>query len=263
MDPVSPSSDHRVDTGLPQTGGTRTQPSRSCKSRDQSPAASLPSTKVAMDKKQMHRLTASVHYGNAFCALAFLTFAAMINQGDPEWILPASYIPPEPSTHRQAMNSQEREEWLEAERKELQSLRDNHVFTECKLPPGRRTVRTKWIYKVKRDKNGNISKYKARLVAQGFTQIEGLDFNETYSPVARFTSIRTLLALSAILGYHVHQMDVETAFLNGELKEEIYVVPPEGWPVQEGNVLRVNKALYGLKQSSRQWNENLNTFLLS
>jgi hypothetical protein len=216
-----------------------------------------------MDKKQMHRLTASVHYGNAFCALAFLTFAAMINQGDPEWILPASYIPPEPSTHRQAMNSQEREEWLEAERKELQSLRDNHVFTECKLPPGRRTVRTKWIYKVKRDKNGNISKYKARLVAQGFTQIEGLDFNETYSPVARFTSIRTLLALSAILGYHVHQMDVETAFLNGELKEEIYVVPPEGWPVQEGNVLRVNKALYGLKQSSREWNENLNTFLLS
>ena len=120
------------------------------------------------------------------------------------------------------------------------------MFTECKLPQGRRTIRTKWVDKIKRDKSGNISKYKARLVAQGFTQIKGLDYNETYSPVARFTSIRTLLALSATLAYYVHQIYVETAFLNGELKEEIYVVPPDGWPVKEGSVLKVNKALYGL-----------------
>ena len=140
-----------------------------------------------------------------FCALALITFAAMITQGDPDWILPVFCLSVEPSTHRQAMNGQEREEWLEAESKEFKSLRDDNVFTECKLPPGRRTVRTKWVCKIKCDKNGNISKYKARLVAQGFTQIKSPDYNETYSPVARCTSIRTLLALSATLGYYVHQ----------------------------------------------------------
>ena len=88
VNPVSPSA-----AGIPPTGGTRTQPSRSCKSRDNSPSSSAPKTKskVTMDKKQMNRLTASVSYGNVFCALAFITFAAMITQGDPEWILPVSY----------------------------------------------------------------------------------------------------------------------------------------------------------------------------
>ena len=93
----------------------------------------------------------------------------------------------------------------------------------------------------------DIYKYKARLIAQGFTQTEGLDYNETYSHVARFTSIRTLLALSATFGYYVHQMDVETALLNGELKKERYVVLPDGWLFKERNVLNVIKALYSLK----------------
>ena len=102
-----------------------------------------------------------------------------------------------------------------------------------------------------------------RLVAQGFSQVEGIDYNETYSPVARFTSIRFILAISSILGLIVHQMDVETAFLNAELKEEIYMHPPVGMLIKEGHVLRLLKTLYGLKQSPREWNANLDKFMIS
>ena len=119
------------------------------------------------------------------------------------------------------------------------------------------------MYKQKRDKDGAIERYKVRLVAQGFSQVEGFDYNETYSPVARFTSIRFLLAISSILGLIVHQMDVETAFLNAEPKEEIYMHPPAGLNIKDGHVLRLMKTLYGLKQSSREWNANLNKFMIS
>ena len=110
-------------------------------------------------------------------------------------------------------------------------------------------MKTKWIYKKKIDKHGRVDRYKARLVAQGFTQVEGIDYSKTYSPVARFTSIRIVLALAAMCGYVVHQMDVDTAFLNAELKEEVYIVPPPGYGLPAGRVYRLNKCLYGLKQS--------------
>ena len=100
------------------------------------------------------------------------------------------------------------------------------------------------------------------MVAQGFTQVEGNDFNETYSPVARFTSIRLVLALAAMFGYRVHQMDVDTAFLNAELQEEVYVASPQGYELPSGRVYRLNRCLYGLKQSPRGWYADIDEYLV-
>jgi hypothetical protein len=140
----------------------------------------------------------------------------------------------------------------------------NKVFKPALLPSDRRAIRVRWIYRIKYDKNGVIKQYKARIVALGYQQIYGVDYSETYSPVARLTSLRILLAISSHYGLLVNQMDVDTAFLNAELKEEIYIYPPEGITIPEGcDCLRLKKALYGLKQSPREWYDNLSFFLIS
>ena len=122
-----------------------------------------------------------------------------------------------------------------------------------------------WIFKKKLRPDGSIEKYKARLVAKEFTQKEEEDFFDTYSPVARTTTIRVLLALAASYGLHIHQMDVKTAFLYGELEEEIYMEQPDGYkiPGQENKVCRLVKSLYGLKQAPKQWHEKFDTTLTS
>jgi hypothetical protein len=162
------------------------------------------------------------------------------------------------------MSTPEREEWKKAEAMEIESMINNKVFKPTILPVDRRAIKVRWIYRIKHDKNGKVKQYKARIVALGYQQIHGLDYSETYSPVARLTSLRILLAVSSYYGLVVHQMDVDTAFLNADLKEEIYILPPEGITVPEGcNCLRLKKALYGLKQSPREWYDNLSCFLVS
>jgi hypothetical protein len=107
--------------------------------------------------------------------------------------------------------------------------------------------------------DGTVEKFKARLVAKGFKQKEGLDYFDTYAPVARIATIRTLIALASIYNFEIHQMDVKTAFLNGELEEEIYMHQPEGFvmPNHERKVCKLIKSLYGLKQAPKQWHKNL------
>ena len=161
------------------------------------------------------------------------------------------------------MKSPEAAQWQLAEQTELDSMTTHRVFTPMRLPPGKTPIKTKWVYVIKY-KNGQILKYKARLVAKGYEQIYGIDFEETFAPVARLTSLRILLAISAKLHLDVQQMDVETAFLNAQLEEEVYISIPEGVTVPEGcHCLRLNKALYGLKQSPREWYRNINAFLQS
>jgi Reverse transcriptase (RNA-dependent DNA polymerase)/Integrase core domain len=170
----------------------------------------------------------------------------------------------DPTSHAQAMNGPNAADWKNAEEEEMNSIAKNKTWTRCKLPVGKRTIQCKWVYKVKRDENGEPIKFKARLVAKGFTQREGLDYEETYAPVARFSSIRLLLAIGAHYDLEIHQMDVKTAFLNGDLEHEIYMCQPEGHQVegQEQLVCKLNKSLYGLKQAGRSWYEKIDAALL-
>jgi len=142
---------------------------------------------------------------------------------------------------------------------EMKLLYSNKVWELTELPPGRMAIGSKWVYKRKQDADGNLERYKARLVAQGYNQKYGVDYDETTSPVVRFESIRTLIALAAKYGLHLHQLDISTAFLNGELKEDIYMKQPEGFQVKgkEHLVCKLKKSIYGLKQSPRCWNEAL------
>ena len=116
---------------------------------------------------------------------------------------------------------------------------------------------------MKEDQLGNIIKFKARLVAKGYEQLKGTDFFDTFSPVARLTSIRTLQSLSALRGMCIHQMDVNTAFLNAIVNEDIYMYTPDGLTTPPGHILKLNKALYGLKQAPREWNHTVHLFIIS
>jgi hypothetical protein len=126
-------------------------------------------------------------------------------------------------------------------------------------------VTFKWIYKIKHVVDGIIEKYKARFVARGFSQIEGVDSNETFAPVARYTSIRSIIALASSMGWKLHQMDVKTVFLNGEIEEEVYIEKLEGFVVhnERYHVSKLKKALYGLKQAPCPWYEKMDGFLMS
>jgi len=125
------------------------------------------------------------------------------------------------------------------------------------MPPDCKIIDSKWVFKIKCGPNSKIDKYKARLVAKGYMQIEGLDYTDTFAPVTKFTTIRSLLALAAQHDLEVHQVDVKAAFLNGELEEEIYLRPPPGFRDDSKVVWRLQRALYGLKQASKAWYDTL------
>ena len=140
-------------------------------------------------------------------------------------------------------------------RDEIQSMRHNGVWELIELPEGQRPIGCKWVYKTKRDSKGKVEKFKARLVAKGFTQREGVDYEATFSPVSSKDSFRVIMALVAHFDMELHQMDVKTAFLNGDLNEEVYMMQPEGFVANDSGklVCRLKKSIYGLKQASRQW----------
>ncbi|CAN1165361.1 Retrovirus-related Pol polyprotein from transposon TNT 1-94 [Linum perenne] len=169
-------------------------------------------------------------------------------------------IEPEPQTFNQAVLHTC---WRKAMQEELQALEDNGTWTVTELPSGKRSIGCKWVYKIKRNPDGSIERYKARLVAKGFTQVYGVDFTDTFSPVAKINSVKALLAVAAVKNWHLHQMDVSNAFLHGDLDEEVYMDLPQGLEVQRKGkmVCKLVKSLYGLKQASRMWFIKLTTAL--
>ena len=154
------------------------------------------------------------------------------------------------------MESPESEKWLQAMGSEIDSMYANKVWTLVDIPEDRKVVENKWIFKKKTDADGNVSVYKARLAANGFPQDQAVDYEQTFSPIAILKSIRILLAIDAYYDYEICQMDVKTAFLNGNIEEELYMVQPEGFvdPKDVGKVCKLQRSIYGLKQASQRWN---------
>ena len=138
---------------------------------------------------------------------------------------------------------------------ELDAFYKNNTWDMVDLPSGQSVVGCRWVYKIKTKADGSVERYKARLVAKGFTQEYSIDYEETFAPVARLTSVRCLIAVAAIHHWPLYQMDVKNVFLNGDLHEEVYIQPPPGYPHLGRQVCRLRRALYGLKQAPRAWFE--------
>jgi hypothetical protein len=166
-----------------------------------------------------------------------------------------------PKTVKQAMASPFAKEWAEATVEEWLSLVGNNTWTLVEKKPFMKVIPCKWVYTVKTDGNGKLDRFKARLVAGGHRQIEGLDYNETYAPVTKHATVRTLLSVAANRSWDVQQLDIKTAFLHGTVDTDVFMMQPPGFVDGVQNVVRVDKSIYGLKQAPRIWYELLNKTL--
>ncbi|GJP51344.1 hypothetical protein CLOM_g10502 [Closterium sp. NIES-68] len=170
---------------------------------------------------------------------------------------------PEPKTREEALNGPNGEKWKASEDEEFGSLIENETWDLCDLPPGKKAITSKMIYRHKYGPEGELTRYKSRLVARGFQQTKGKDYDEVFAPVGKGTTPRVLLAIAALLGWKIRQMDIVTAFLNGIIMEEVYMKQPEGLDDGSGRVCRLKKAIYGLKQAPRAWYHKLEEALLA
>ena len=164
-----------------------------------------------------------------------------------------------------AFSGEHSAEWRNATKSEYDSLIDNHTWDLVPPPEGKNFVGSRWVFKVKRNADGSVQRYKARLVAQGYSQSQGIDYQDVFSPVTRYNLIRSLLAVANVCDWEVHQMDVKTAFQQGDLEDEIYMKQSDGFIDEErpDYVCKLNKSIHGLKQAARCWNVAIDTFLLS
>ena len=172
----------------------------------------------------------------------------------------------EPKTYREAVKSTKAKYWEEAMQAEVESLENNNTWTLVDKPKDKNVLPGKWVYKVKYGADGHVDKYKARYVAKGFAQVEGLDFFETYAPTCKPETFRSLLAVAAQKDFHLGQMDVKSAYLHSPIEEEIYLEQPEGFAKRGENeqtlVCKLNKSIYGLKQAAKNWYDSLANLLI-
>jgi len=169
--------------------------------------------------------------------------------------------PTQPASMEDALSGPDRDKWLASRDAEYNSQLENKTWELVHLPAGKKAVQCKWDVRIKTDDKGEISVYKSRLVAKGFQQKEGVDYTEVFAPTAKAPTLRVLLAAAAVCDWTVQQMDVKTAFLYGEIEEEIYMQQPPGYEDGSGRVCKLNKAIYGLKQAPRCWYKKLSTAL--
>ena len=170
-----------------------------------------------------------------------------------------------PSSRKEALSQPDAVQWIQAMDKEIESHKSNGTWKLVQRPCGVNIVGSKWAYRIKNDEDGNLKQFKARLCAKGFSQIPGIDFEETFAPVVSMAAFRLVFAIAASARVEVHHMDVATAFLNAKLNEDIYMQQPEGYRVEGENgvemVCKLEKALYGLKQAGREWWRTVLCFL--
>ena len=172
---------------------------------------------------------------------------------------------PDPISYEEAISAKDKELWKASMEEEIKNLNKNQTWELVDKPKDKNILGCKWVYRKKKGVDGKISRYRSRLVAQGFTQKYGSDYMETYSPVADYTTMRWMFSVAANLDLEITHLDFECAYLNGKLadEQEIYMKPPPGFNQVLGQVLKLKKCLYGLKQSGRYWNIELNRVLLS
>ncbi|KAD4889452.1 hypothetical protein E3N88_21525 [Mikania micrantha] len=168
----------------------------------------------------------------------------------------------EPDCYTEAVSVKDSFQWEIAMKEETKSLEKNRTWVLTKLPFGKKALQNKWVYRIKDESDGS-KRYKARLMVKGFQQKEGVDYNEIFSPVVKMTTIRLVLSIVASENLHLEQLDVKTAFLHGDLDEDIYMVQPEGFQIsgKENMVCKLKKSLYGLKQAPRQWYLKFDNFM--
>jgi hypothetical protein len=168
----------------------------------------------------------------------------------------------EPAGYEEAIKDQK---WQKAMEEELSMIKKNKTWELVDRPKDRKIIGVKWVFRTKLNADGSINKHKARLVVKGYAQVFGVDYSDTFAPVARLDTIRLVLAIAAQNKWKVFQLDVKSAFLNGILQEEIYVEQPEGFMEQgeEEKVYLLKKALYGLKQAPRAWYSKIDEHLSS
>ena len=218
------------------------------------PFISLPPASVSTNTHPMiTRAKAGIHKPKVFTAT---------KHSLPPSIDSLACIPPTPTTFLQASKHPH---WMTAMKEEFQALQSTGTWDLVPSHPSLNLVGCKWVFKVKHKPDGSIERYKARLVAKGFHQQEGLDFSETFSPVAKPTTIRILLSLAVSYDWFVHQLDVSNDFLHGTFKEDVYMIQPPGFvdPTKPHHVCKLNRSLYGLKQAPRAWYEAFYKALLS
>ncbi|GJU13997.1 putative ribonuclease H-like domain-containing protein [Tanacetum coccineum] len=209
---------------------------------------SAPQTRRMTKNLKEHGLFSSVQQRTNHKDFQNCLFACFLSQEEPKKVIQALKDP----------------SWIEAMQEELLQFKLQEVWTLVELPNGKRAIGTKWVFRNKKDERGIVIKNKARLVAQGYTQEEGIDYDEVFAPVARIEAIRLFLAYASFKDFVVYQMDVKSAFLYGKIEEEVYVCQPPGFedPDFPDRVYKVEKALYGLHQAPRAWYETLSTYLL-
>ena len=169
----------------------------------------------------------------------------------------------EPRSVKEALSSFNKNKWKKAMDEEINSLNENSTWDIVPLPKDSNLVTCKWVFKTKCSADGNTERYKARLVARGFSQKYGIDYDEVFAPVVRQTTFRTFLTYAGIKGMVIKHFDAKTAFLNGKISETIYMKQPDGYviPSKEDYVCRLNRGIYGLKQAAKIWNDQLNNLL--
>ncbi|GJX41797.1 putative ribonuclease H-like domain-containing protein [Tanacetum coccineum] len=222
---------------------------------DQDGLISLPTSEIFAQTRRMTTsyselgFLSAIYEGKTHQDLHTCLFACFLSQEEPKRVSKALSDPA----------------WVEAMQEELLQFKLQNVWVLVDLPKGHRAIGTKWVYRNKKDERGIVVRNKARLVAQGHTQEEGIDYDEVFAPVARIEAIRIFLAYASYMGFTVYQMDVKSAFLYGQIEEEVYVCQPPGFedPDHPDKVYKVVKALYGLHQAPRAWYDTLATYLLS
>lgn len=167
----------------------------------------------------------------------------------------------EPVSYKQAQNDLK---WQEAMQQEITALETNQTWEIVLAPTHKKPIASKWVFKLKRKLDETIDQYKARLVAKGFKQLEGINYTESFFPIAKLVTIRLFLAIAASHSWPVHQMDINNAYLHGFIDDELYILPPKGYTkATPSQVCKLRKALYGLKQVGHQWNKEFTSKLLN